>query len=1617
MEDNGGALSETEAEAPVAATEVEAAVMAVSDTDVVKVTEADGTETGFASLQEAFDYIDGYTDGKGFTVADGEVGGTYTITLLADCSNATMSAKNYLGKALNVTLDLNGHTVTGTSSASVLNITIGTAAYPSVFTIKDSSGNNSGKITGGKWGVLFAGALATLNFEGGTITNNHGGTTGGGICANGTSNQPVINLNGGVITGNSVTGTSSPNSGFGGGVYACQINVNGTVITGNYAYGGSHKQTGRGGGICTPITGTAKYNVVKINTNTVYGNFADNAGDDLMIQKNGMSSTKHTLVIGTENWYIDGWNGIKATVGNGETDRYSAENPVPYTDGGFEQQYKIHLGLKYVAPAPTYTVTYTDGVEGEEVFADQVYSVEENSATPAFDGTPARVGFTFTGWDPQVAETVTADATYTAVWAECQHQWGESTFDEETLSYVKTCTICGLTESTPVVAKLESTGVYYQTLQEALDAARALIVDADNAVQTVTLVADTTECVTLSWVPSRTTAHNFNLTIDLNGHTVTGTGSDSVMKFMRAGSWAAKYSMNITINDSSEAKTGTVTGGNASSGGAIYTKGMKSIDSLTINGGNFVNNTASSTGGAIYSAVVGYDVVINGGTFTGNTAKSGGAISAYTLTINGGTITGNSATGDSTFTGRGGAISMWGTVALNLDINGGQIYGNTASRYGDDIVFCSTNKTNASMTLMDAADMGVSSVSGWYVDGYFGAYGSEANLTDRYGAVYNEFTDYADFSKAEAKGIAVALKAALGEAPEAPDKYGKNVTSSLIRVICDTEEDHAPMDIAWQFQSTGVYPKGSEPVWDSELGAWTIGVRIDSISTYYVWQRFEKAYNDIYHDLVPDAPIPEGKYNIDTTLKWDETQQLWTTLDGKPIEVHVSCKTEPTAPAYNQMRSYQIQVMGDLDGDGIYGEKGTTNESGIYELYTTSIPEEYYKDIVVKGSREEGFTVDITIPLADGDIFITNWIEKRAPGEEYFYNWDKTPESITFTLKYTGDLDGNLNGAGVGDWVLSTTGKYYGVVGTAYVGKEVTVTYTDGVENAEIFADQVYTVVDGSNTPAYEGTPERDGYDFAGWTPEVAETVDGDTVYTATWTPRMPVQSNVTDELVAIICDSDPDRHATVYGKWYPQHCSVLSDAEIVWNEELDTWTVDVKIGSLYIMYVDQLEDANYGTIHELVEDITTVYATLKWDAEQALWIPAEPIELHTTCQTAPTAPTHNQLSAYQIKVHGLVDGEEKDWTTSIPEGSYVVGEVKGSREEGFTVDVTVTIKDGDTFITNWIAQRNPGVDYVYNWDKTAETVTFTLKYNGSLTGTLHGDRHASNTNYDWILSTTGKTWGVVGDAYVGQEATVTYTDGVNEIVIFQDQITDTFIGEATPAFEGELIRENYTFKGWTPEIVESVEGTVTYTAVWEPVPYTVSFYPLGSAESSEELKVSYGTSLEDSETELPALNEKNAGTLTGHTAAYWYYVDEKGNEVVFDETTVVEGDLKVYPKFLANTYTVTLDAGKGKLETETVEVTYGSLVGKLPVPTREGYTFEGWLDADGKLVTEETVYTTDSDTVYTASWKAVETKPSDPTSPGTGDGFMITVAVFTMIICAAGLVFTLVNRKKFFRK
>ena len=122
-------------------------------------------------------------------------------------------------------------------------------------------------------------------------------------------------------------------------------------------------------------------------------------------------------------------------------------------------------------------------------------------------------------------------------------------------------------------------------LQAKIDAA------ADNA--TITLDSNTEIAATLQITK--------NLTLDLNGCTLRMTGTGSVLKVSGRAT--------LTITDSSAAKSGTITGGNAEYGGGVY---VDDYATLKMTGGYITGCHASRGGGGIYSS---------GNLYMGGTAK------------------------------------------------------------------------------------------------------------------------------------------------------------------------------------------------------------------------------------------------------------------------------------------------------------------------------------------------------------------------------------------------------------------------------------------------------------------------------------------------------------------------------------------------------------------------------------------------------------------------------------------------------------------------------------------------------------------------------------------------------------------------------------------------------------------------------------------------------------------------------------------------------------------------------------------------------------------------------------------------------------------------------------
>ena len=162
-------------------------------------------------------------------------------------------------------------------------------------------------------------------------------------------------------------------------------------------------------------------------------------------------------------------------------------------------------------------------------------------------------------------------------------------------------------------------GATLPDLQAKIDAA------ADNA--TITLDSDTTITETLV-ITGKT------LTLDLNGCTLRMTGTGSVLKVHNGAT--------LTITDSSAAKSGTITGDNATDGGGVYIGGTSSKGHLVMTGGTITGCHVSSRGGGV--------LVYNGSFTMSGTAR----ITNCTAAGGGGVVV---HTGSSTFTMNGGEIS------------------------------------------------------------------------------------------------------------------------------------------------------------------------------------------------------------------------------------------------------------------------------------------------------------------------------------------------------------------------------------------------------------------------------------------------------------------------------------------------------------------------------------------------------------------------------------------------------------------------------------------------------------------------------------------------------------------------------------------------------------------------------------------------------------------------------------------------------------------------------------------------------------------------------------------------------------------------------------------------
>ncbi len=171
----------------------------------------------------------------------------------------------------------------------------------------------------------------------------------------------------------------------------------------------------------------------------------------------------------------------------------------------------------------------------------------------------------------------------------------------------------------------------------------------------------------------------------------------------------------------------------------------------------------------------------------------------------------------------------------------------------------------------------------------------------------------------------------------------------------------------------------------------------------------------------------------------------------------------------------------------------------------------------------------------------------------------------------------------------------------------------------------------------------------------------------------------------------------------------------------------------------------------------------------------------------------------------------------------------------------------------------------------------------------------------------------------------------MNEAVVY-----DTLLNEPTAP-----TKQGYTFDGWYDaetggnkwdfKTMKMPANDVTLYAHFTVSSYQVNF-DIDGAVTNE--AIVYDT----------LLNEPATPTKQGYTFDGWYDAETGGNKWDFKTMKIPANDVTLYAYFTINNYQANFDID-GSVTNETI--TYDTLLNEPTAPTKQGFLFDGWYDAE----------------------------------------------------------------------
>ncbi|HBC0572418.1 TPA: InlB B-repeat-containing protein [Listeria monocytogenes] len=199
---------------------------------------------------------------------------------------------------------------------------------------------------------------------------------------------------------------------------------------------------------------------------------------------------------------------------------------------------------------------------------------------------------------------------------------------------------------------------------------------------------------------------------------------------------------------------------------------------------------------------------------------------------------------------------------------------------------------------------------------------------------------------------------------------------------------------------------------------------------------------------------------------------------------------------------------------------------------------------------------------------------------------------------------------------------------------------------------------------------------------------------------------------------------------------------------------------------------------------------------------------------------------------------------------------------------------------------------------------------------------------------------------------------------------------KSTPA---NPVIEGHKFWGWYEE--PNGVGIRWYFQANTMPAYDVTLYGYFTIESYTATLISEERTATQTVVYQKKINEPKKPVKAGYTFIGWYDAETGGKKWDFANDLMPGKNITLYAQFASKTYPMTFDNG-GVTTTETVD--YDGLAEEPTTPTKAGYTFDGWYDAEtgGKKWDFATNKIPANDLALYARFTKNPVAPVDPVDP-----------------------------------